>query len=232
MLNVMLEESLKPLASETPMAAVNVPHAPIPMFDECAPVEFQRDTLRCLLQDYKAAYDGCRQDFDAPEAHDLRGHVRRAMFDRDWRTLARRYGAHATAETNAGNNCYHTRIVMGRAILTSSMVDAPTTLPRQASFRETYARTRQLTLFGTDAPPPIDAPLYAILVHGPGPDDPSRPAFAFIGFPSPDCNEWVDKIDLFGRFHELLAPASQVEAETIEDIIQPQLRVRKETGSA
>ena len=214
------------------MAVVHVPHAPIPLFDECVPEQFQRDSLRCLIQAYQIADDRCRREFDHAEAHDLRGHERRAVFDRDWRNLAQRHGAHATAEMNAGNNCYHTRVVIGRVIWTSSVVEAPTTLPRQASFRETYARTGQFTLFGTDAPPPIDAPLYAILIHAPCEDDPSRPAFAYVGFPTPNCDGWVDKIDLFGRFNELVLPVSQVAEETIEDAIQPQLRTRKETGSA
>jgi hypothetical protein len=169
------------------------------MFFDSVPGTFLTETVRCLLRSYRFAQDACTQ-YDSPEAHDVFSHVRRAHFQGDWRRTAQPFDRlHAAAVRNKSKNAYHTRVTAGRVILTESAVCSPGDVPRSAHFRKTYARRAQ-TAFpwqGIESKPAPDAPLYALLIHGPTrAGRVAVPEFAFIGFPTPECDDYVSRIDL------------------------------------
>jgi hypothetical protein len=78
-------------------------------------------------------------------------------------------------------------------------------------------------MFDDHPPPPDDALLYALLIHGPRLDQ-RQPCFADIVFPTSDCEGYAEKrIRLFDRFSSLIAKATFNE-EQVEDTAQPTLR--------
>jgi hypothetical protein len=60
---------------------------PVQLFDSLIPRDFQRATLRCLLDTYAGVHDACGSLLNLPreEAHDLRPYLRRSKFDAEWR---------------------------------------------------------------------------------------------------------------------------------------------------
>lgn len=199
------------------------------IFDRSVPNRFVQETLRCLYSAYRDADAQCRQDFPMPEAHDLRGHLRRAMFERNWRTLATRYlDLSASAVRNHRRTSYYTQIVSGCVVLTESAVETPEAMVRKAVFRQTLARSAQMVMpfVEHDLPAP-DALLYAILLHGPADESTSSPGFVHIAFPSKDCSTYLDRIDLLKRYPNIAAEVRTDVPEIIDD--EPEIRPIRRT---
>lgn len=199
---------------------------PVQLFDSLIPRDFQRATLRCLLDTYTGVHDACGSLLNLPreEAHDVRPYLRRSKFDAEWRAVAARFPSlTATVEGNDAQNCHHTLISAGCVRLTASAVESDATVVRQAVFRKSLATSNQLYLFEDRPPPPEGALLYAILIHGPRADQ-RQPFFADIVFPTSDCDGYAEKrIRLFDKFSSMLAKATFNE-ERVEDTAQPTLR--------
>jgi hypothetical protein len=198
------------------------------LFDLCFPPAFMDATASAVLWCYRRSFAWCNKQLAEEEARDLRPYLRRCMIDDRLRKLAKEYGLQATAEWNKAKNVHHTKIIGGRVVLTISAVDDPRRLPRRANFRNTYARDNQLLLPGmedVEPPPDPDAALYAILCHGPSPENPRLPAFANIRFPLPQCTNWAPgRIRLFERFPNATQAKHSFHEEKIEDQILGQLR--------
>ncbi len=198
---------------------------------------FQVALLRCVLGTYRDTDEDCRTKYSWQIAHDLRGHLRRANLDTNLAMLAGRYpGVTASHEPNGKSNCYHTRLRAGRVVLTASAVPTPYSLPRDAEFRSTLARSPQMAFdFGPQQSPPAeDAPLYVLLLHGPGEEDQAMPCFVHLAVPDEDCSVILARINLFARFASLpeLRPVTQVE-DTNRDLglrVRQRLQV-EETGA-
>lgn len=190
------------------------------MFLQEVPEPVILDTARCLIGSYAEAFRYCRDSFPGPEAHDLYPIIRRAMFERNWRARLSRYDVGLTSESNAIGNCFHTELRAGRVVLTVSAVEAPGEIVREAVFRTGLARGSQLDLFLEPEPPPADAVLYAILLHGPlGGGLLPSPGFIQVGFPASDCNQYVDRFNLLDHF-----PVLQAE---IDKLPKPEVQRKK-----
>lgn len=170
------------------------------IFFESFSAAFLKETVRSLQRSYRLAQEGCMQ-FDGDEAHDVFSHIRRAHFQSEWRRIAKVFPTlDATSVKNEAGNAFHTKVRGGSIVLTESTVNSSAEIPQRALFRATYARRPQMAFkgFGVDeTPPPADAPAYAILAHGPrGAGRIIAPQFVFIGFPTPECDEYVHRISL------------------------------------
>jgi hypothetical protein len=203
------------------------PQQLIQAFDSSVPMGFQYETVRHFNETYKQAARSCRSQFGKHETHDLLPHLRRAMVERDWRALTNDYsGMTAKVYPNHRLNCFHAELRSGLVVLTESAVDSPDHMVRYAEFRQTRARDCQLSLFldmGMPSPDP-DALLYAILLHGPMAQDPSRMAFIKVAFPSPTLDKYLASIDLFKRFPDLVEPVSAIQTEIIDDDLPLRLK--------
>lgn len=210
-------------------------------FDANVPEQFQRDAL----QEVRRAYADARNELVAAgyppeEMHDLFPHTVRARVEMYLRGLAPRYlSLVAVAERNRHGNASHTRLQFGNAVwLTASAVESPTTLVREAQFRNEYAgaQTRftldtvdnQLRQIAPSAPAVPKALLYAILIHGAqdyGFFKPERfmPAFIHVVFLNREGDEYLDRIDLIARYP--VASASTVVPEEVRDQAFPELRL-------
>jgi hypothetical protein len=199
----------------------------VEIFDESVPRQFLEDTIRCMYGAYREAHDYCLKEYEPSEMHDLLPHVRRAMVERNWRAVAARHpGVSASAWPNSTASSYHTRIRSGRVILTASAVERPGALTRSAEFRNTYARTSQLSFEDADhASPTGGESLYAILLHGPDPARIYGPGFVHVGFPAADSSGYVENIDLMARFRELVRAEATTQIETVES--EPSVRLRR-----
>lgn len=188
------------------MTSINEPpDDPITVFDRNTSRSFQRDLTRALLAECPEAHALCREHFDAPECHDVKSHVRRALVEQAVRGVAARHGYDALAMINASRSHYHTLIRAGRVILTISHVATPQTVVSSAEFRKTYARdTEQFLLFEENGLADLDSPLYALLIYGVLPENPLRPYFVQIVFPAPQGITYLRRIDLYRRFPDLL----------------------------
>ena len=194
--------------------------------------DFLRDSLRVLASSYRGAHADCRMQYPAPEAHDLYPIVRRAMVEYQLRQLVQNYYPEisASAELNHGGTSYYTLLASNNVFLTAHAVEQPNRTVRKAMYRETYARASQPNLFGE--PPEEGTILYGVLLHGPEELNKTRPEFAHVAFPNKDCSDYVGRIDLFGRFPELVNELWSFEEEEIPDEldmgIKPESERRKD----
>jgi hypothetical protein len=208
-------------------------------FDDHVSRELQQDLIvRCILKGYREAAEECDERYAWEQAHDVRPHVRRAKIEQLLRGLpARHPEITAVPEINDSNNAYHVRVTSGRVTFTISAVDQPTTIVRYAVFRETLARRYQMAFagLGVEEPPPSpDALVYALIIHGPAEDDHTQrfPGFVRVVFPTSDCSDYIDQLDLLARFRELPEFKSITGTEEIPDKLQIGVRQRvRERGS-
>jgi hypothetical protein len=194
------------------------------LFFESVPSEFLKDTVRAVIRSYRNAQDDCTK-FDEGETRDVFSHIRRAHFQTDWRRVARGYAElQAISAENEKGTASHTKIRGATVVLTESAVDSWADVPDRAIFRATYARRPQTAFrgFGMDEPPAVQgAPLYAILAHGPrAAGRITTPHFVFVGFPTPDCTEYVHTISLR---HLMDAVLPEFDAVAEPTTIQPDL---------
>lgn len=190
------------------------------------------DICLCLIRAYREAYSYCRENYAGEEAFDLYPNVRRAMFERNWRTRMTRYRDVQIEPTlNYGGNCHHTEMRRGAIVLTSSAVESPGTLVRHAIFRESLAQSSQLELFQELLKRPAKGSLYAILLHGPTGIMLREPQFIQVAFPANDLSSYVENthIDLLAR---LPAVREELSGERIpEEELRIGLRRQRRSSS-
>lgn len=196
------------------------------LFFDDVPEQAILDTARCIIGSYSEAYRYCIDNFPGPEAHDLYPIVRRAMFERNWRARLTRYGdVEMNSEPNAIGNCFHTELRSGRVVMTVSAVQAPAEIVREAVFRSSLAQDSQLDLFLAPVPPPDDAKLYAILLHGPlGGGLLASPSFINVAFPGSDCESYVDRFNLLDYFPVLQSEIDKLPKAKPQERKKPRLR--------
>jgi hypothetical protein len=201
--------------------------SPVELFEQCVPLPFIQDSVRLLFETYRQAYEECRPR-PWQVAHDLRGHVRRALIEERWPLVAERHqadGIRVAYHPNRKRTSFFTQVTCGRIVLTQSFVEKPETIVRRAEFRNTRARSNQLELFSDNPPPLPDAPLSTLLIHGEARGG-RHPYFADIVFPAPDCKSYLARIELFQLCHALVeSPVGPpVAEEVIPDMATPELR--------
>jgi hypothetical protein len=190
------------------------------------PPSFIRELTPCVTIAYR---DALEELSGLPDEvlHDVLPHYRRARVQHNVHMAARRYrdrGVRATWQRNQAENCFHTLISAGNALLSENAVATERTVVRDARFREGYAQNNQLSLF-EPAPMviPANAQFWFLLIHGPSGRVPA-PGFVRIVFPLPDLSGYVDDgIDLM-RLYVADATAAGVQVEEIEERMRVELR--------
>lgn len=196
------------------------------LFDAAVPIEFQENSLRLVLKTCRQSRDDVRARYTFPEDKYLYGHERWAMLNRDWFTLARSFahrGLEVSHETNRIENFHFTEVRSGPVILTAAAVDNRTQLPRHADFRQTRARSSQLSLF-EEPVAPSDAPLYAILIYGGHSIGTPFPKFVDFAFPAREGRFYAHRIPLYERFFSIYEyEKNRVTVEEVPDTLEPEL---------
>lgn len=184
------------------------------LLTQSLPDGFLVDSVKLLARSYELAHEQCLA-FDAPEVRDSFMQIRRAIFQGQWRALAKKYPSlSATATPNKKRTAYHTRVEASGVVLTESAVNNRFKLPRQAVFRATYSAAKQLTMWSKESGKGT-GPLHAVLVHGPGSGGRLlHPHFAFLGFPTEDYSEYGYCLDL----GHLLESALEKTAPVVDDV--------------
>jgi hypothetical protein len=188
---------------------------PSEVFDACFPKEAQRVAVSVVVDAYATARQECDAMFQPPERSDAMAIVRRAFIEQDLRAAMIREKLAAAAVQNSKGNS-HTRVTIGRVVLTQSCVHSPNEMVREAEFRSTYSATPQLHLLDENRTGEDEAAVYAILIHGPHPEFSDQPGFVHIVFPSPDLEYYQDRIDILRRFPEVVARLRGWAREEIE----------------
>jgi len=199
------------------------------LFDRDVPVRLQRDTVVAIQEAYRDSRDYCFDRYPEPVAHDLWPHERRAMVETNWQMLASRHtGVIAPFRPNRIGNAFHAQVRVGEMILTTSFVDAPTKLVRSAEFRNSLARSSQMTLpTFPEVPPPMREFLYGLIIHGGDEVDPRVPGFIHVVFPASDCLSYVGRIDLLDRFSDLIAIEPSAPEQPVQDRALPAIKRKR-----
>jgi hypothetical protein len=168
------------------------------LYDESMPPALGRELLRVLAKHFDETPDFVESHWQGPEAHDLRGYIRRAYIQQDLRSVANRWEPHVTAtfERTEKGGSHYTVITAGRLVLTASWIDAPWVMPRSAEFRRQNAETLQLNWLRPSVAP-ADGAVYAILVYG---GMGRRPTFANVAFPDHACEGWLHSVSLREKY--------------------------------
>jgi hypothetical protein len=169
------------------------------LYDACVQSSLGADFLRLLWKQFIETPDFVEAHWHSPEAHDLLGHVRRANFEQDWRSLGDRTpGVVAAVEHTGKGRSNYTVLTLGRLVLTSSCVDTPFALPRFAEFRRRNAEERQFDMYQSTAE--VLEAVYAILTYG---GTGKKLGFAQIAFPDASCQGWLHRIDLRKKYPDV-----------------------------
>lgn len=188
-------------------------------FRRSFPPDVLHGFARCVWAAYADAHKICSDHLLRDQAHDVRGHLRRAVIERNWKNYARRIpDARVHQESNAIGSSRHVVVELGGVALTQSLAEGPNDIIQKARFRDTYAEASQIDLFavpGHSKRRP-DAKLYAMFLHGAS-DNPAQPRFMSVVFPTRDCDAYVYEatINVLGEFSDL---AQSIRADRIEDI--------------
>jgi len=190
-------------------------------FHEFLPEAWCIDTLKALEKAFQKTREHCVPPlFGLDEAHDVKSHYCRGIFETEWRKLSNQYpGIKAESRRNKARNYSHTYVKAGRIFLTASAVTSPENKPRRADFRDVYSGNGQLKLFEQDNLTD-EEDIYAILIYGP--PQSVAPAFVKVAFPSNHCHSYVERINLLalhpGIISTFVPKAEPIEVE--EPIIQ------------
>ncbi len=202
------------------------PSDPVSMFDDLFPAEAVLEIARGVRSAYVATEKEMAK-FDGIEAADLRPHHRRANVETALRQVATKHERELTLFTgrNAADNCSHRGIVCNGVLLTSSVVPVRAELPRDATFRRSYARSPQGYLEFAEEPIEDKALLYAIVTHAPDTKDKTMPAFIDIIFP---CSRYIDIVGririIEDRFPAEFGRAAAAVVEPTPDLAVPRLK--------
>lgn len=206
------------------------PYKPVEMFDAFVPEAVLLTITEGVIREYKNAKIWCETEFNPVEADGLLPHFRRACIESMLCELTKRHPEIQTMRRlNAKRNCSHRLVSCGGVMLTQSLVEHKKALPREAIYREGYARDPQYYLFGEDDPPIEEAPLYGIITHMPvsGREN-GLAAFVDIVFPDQAYKVIVGRIPLLDRFPGIVDVVSSTVQEKIPDSLKAKLRSKKE----
>jgi hypothetical protein len=165
------------------------------------PRRFFEGVLRILFRAYRLALESATSEFGSgPEAIYLSPHLRRALIEKQVRSLAE--GMSGLEGTIAGRfGSAHTLFATHGFLFTLVYVRHPDAPIRPAAYRRNYAESN-LSLFDSPAEPSDD--IYGILIHGGVGEKgkpPQQPSFARLVFPDAAVKSYHhDYVDLFREF--------------------------------
>lgn len=188
---------------------------------------------RCVWAAYQEADSICRAHLLDAQAHDVRGHWRRAVIERNWKNYARRIpGATVRQESNSIGSSKHVVIERNGVTLTQSLAASPEDIIQGAHFRSTYVESSQLNLFPEEVTTTADARLYAMFLHG-ATGSPRQPRFMAVVFPVRNCEAYLAgaTIDVMAEFDGLAGQIRTDQAEAIGDDLILELRRLDDSAS-
>lgn len=178
------------------------------------PEAFFGRLLRAVFMAHQVASEDCQKAFAQTEAKNVAGLYRRGKLEGYMRDAADMAPGidHQVVPGEGGWN--HTELRSGPVVLTASSVQSPCEMVEEADFRESLAHENPPRLWDEpDDLPPVDIPLYALLLHSKSrwvsPDEQREfghlPGSAYLAYPSPGLKFYVHEINLFERFPEIVA---------------------------
>lgn len=188
-------------------------------FRRSFPPDVLQGFARCVWAAYTDAHKICSDHLLRDQAHDVRGHLRRALIERNWKNYARRVpGAQVHQESNTIGSSRHIVVELEGVRLTQSLADGPNDIIQKARFRDTYAEASQIDLFTVpeQRKQRPDAKLYAMFLHGAS-DNPAQPRFMSIVFPTREGDAYIYEatVNVLGECSDL---AQSIRADRPEDI--------------
>jgi hypothetical protein len=184
--------------------------------EEIAEQHLSRPFMRALASSVflarREAWEACGREFARPESENLMPFYVRAKLEGYMRDAAERFGLASAAERAPGQPWNHTEVKNGPIVLTAATVSSPLAMVDASDYRQGLARSNQLRFASMDAPPPDDAPLYALLLHcrseWPTVDEYRQfahlPGAVHIAFPAADLDAYVHAINLFDWFRDVV----------------------------
>lgn len=208
------------------------------MFCSEVPVEVQRALLHGLFRNYSDASEHCYTVFRHPIARNASGPYRHSKIEEDWCGIAERFPTavkftHKPFRNKKSGKITGTyvQLEIGRVRLTESCVRTPSSLPRDADFRETLAMEAQRSLFGEDEKE-SDGYLYGVYLHGVdvASENRNRPAFAKVRFPNRRFSGYIGKgVDLWTRFADIVGQFIDVKNDFTKPApVKPRTPVKEE----
>ena len=183
---------------------------PLGIFNRLVDDNFQLDLLKAVISQYEASYVHCCEVFAPAAREDILPYYRRAKIENVLEDLANQHeSCSVKIEKNLARNCCHSLMFLGERIaLTQSKVEKRGSLPRDAEFRGSYARSPQMVFDFVreelDSTQSDDAVLYGIIVHSPQEIE-RFPRFVDIVFPDSQYEYLLDKIPLMEKFPDIVA---------------------------
>ncbi len=155
--------------------------------------DFGEDVLRDMATLVGRAYPRAHREVqdrygDTIIARDLYPIERRAMIEEKFALLPTRHPQlRVVPATNKKETSHYFQLSHNRSVLTQSKTEGPRSLPRDADFRRTLAKTPQLGFGLSDGESAAVVEqadgVYGVLVHGPDEDDNAEVAFIRILIP-------------------------------------------------
>jgi len=214
-----------------------IPDKLLTVFREHVPDAFLLDWYALIQKAYPEAYKYAYGNYLPRQAEGVLGVHRRAVIEESLIDIVRRYPGMKVYERKSKRNSHnYVEVRAGRVVMTESRLQYRNLQLRSADFRDQYALTLQHTLKEIREDMVIeDGAVFAALIHGPQMNerlqlDWSQCGFQFVGFPSIKFRSWLATMDLVPEFGVRAATRS-VEAEKIENNLQPRIRRDKETGT-
>jgi hypothetical protein len=139
----------------------------IELVEQTIPPGFFVRLIEEFEEDYSRSSSEPFGHFEEPEAQDLRGNERRARTETSLVYVSQQFahkGIVAESRPNETYSHHHREVTAGPIVLTSSFVRTPSTLVPEARFRDSLARSRQLSLLEENGA--VGKRLYAVILHG------------------------------------------------------------------
>lgn len=166
------------------------------------PPALVRQLLEVLPDVYAKAYDDVHNNprLGDPEAKYLLGHMRRALFETQFRDIALDCGLRIAMHTPTNGGCEHVQIMCGRFRLITCHVQSPGAFPHHSDCREQYAGVNehisQADWLSVPSDPDHEA-VFGVLTHTSERHDQPQFRCAQFGIPNTAFDAWVDRpVDL------------------------------------
>jgi hypothetical protein len=198
------------------------------------PMAFLKALLQVAPQVYAEAHARTYGDplfgRRSPEAHDLIGHERHALFQSRIPKIAEECGLSYAVALNSRGTSHYRLIRAGHFVLTASAVSSPNEQPRFAHFRKRNANINRLLAQRVLAFMPMaevqsDKPASnGIIIHGPHAKNPKECGFMKIGIPSPSLTRWMFCESVEYLIAAQLSEAATIASENVVDNVHPRRR--------
>jgi hypothetical protein len=184
---------------------------------------------------YEEAYGRAFLDiFPEPEARDLCGHIRRAIYESQLLKIANECGLACEVHSNKKRTEHHRVVRIGRLCLTASFVQTSQQKPRYAKYRNQAALSPIYAFPTFDFLPKPENynhdEIYAVVVHGHDHRTINRPAFLSVGIPNRRWKDWLELVPVDVLLEAQKQQRQTTPSEKIKDLVVPKPKKKKRTG--